>query len=72
MLIRLVITAIILAILAMGIDMSLAARAIAGIEPRYLLAVLGLVAVDRCVMILRWILLLRARDIRVSSGEATR
>lgn len=70
--VRLAITAIILAILAMGIDMGEAARAIATIDLRYLLLVLALVAVDRCVMILRWILLLRAREIRISTGEATR
>lgn len=72
MLIRLAITAIILAILAMGIDMRLAARAMAAIDLRYLALVLALVAVDRSVMILRWILLLRARRIRISTGEATR
>jgi uncharacterized protein (TIRG00374 family) len=72
MILRLAITAIILAILAMGIDMGESARAIAQIDRRYLAAVLGLVAVDRCVMILRWILLLRARAIRVTTGEATR
>jgi uncharacterized protein (TIRG00374 family) len=72
MLVRLAITAIILAILAMGIDMRLSARAIATIDLRYLAAVLALVAVDRMVMILRWILLLRARDIPISTGEATR
>jgi len=72
MLLRLAITAIILAILAMGIDMGAAARAIATIDLRYLAVVLGLVAVDRAVMILRWILLLRARDIRITTSEATR
>jgi uncharacterized protein (TIRG00374 family) len=72
MLVRLAITAVILAILAMGIDMGASARAIAQIDLRYLAAVLALVAVDRCVMILRWILLLRAREIPVTTGEATR
>ena len=72
MLLRLAITAIILAILAMGIDMGASARAIAAIDLRYLALVLGLVAVDRCVMIWRWILLLRAREIRITSGEAAR
>lgn len=72
MLARIAITAIILAILAMGIDMGLALRAMAAIDLRYLALVLGLVAVDRCVMILRWLLLLRARDIRISARDATR
>ncbi|HWI17741.1 MAG TPA: lysylphosphatidylglycerol synthase transmembrane domain-containing protein [Vicinamibacterales bacterium] len=72
MLLRLAITAVILAILAMGIDMGESARAIAQIDLRYLGAVLLLVAIDRAVMILRWILLLRARAIPVTTGEATR
>lgn len=72
MILRLAITAIILTILAMGIDMGDAARAIASVDLRYLAVVLLLVGVDRLVMILRWILLLRARDIRISSAEAAR
>ena len=72
MLIRLAITAIILAILAMGIDMRESARAIAAIDLRYLSLVLGLVAIDRMVMILRWLLLLRASGIAISPGDAAR
>lgn len=72
MLLRLAITAVILGILAMGIDMGDSARAIAAIDLRYLALVLGLVAIDRAVMILRWILLLRARGIPITTGEATR
>jgi uncharacterized protein (TIRG00374 family) len=72
MLIRLAITAIILAILAMGIDMGLAARAMAAIDLRYLSLVLGLVAIDRALMILRWILLLRASGIAISTAGAAR
>ena len=71
MLLRLAITAVILGILAMGIDMGDSARAIAAIDLRYLALVLGLVAIDRAVMILRWILLLRARGIPITTGEAT-
>lgn len=70
MIVRLAITAVILAILAMGIDMRESARAIAQIDLRYLAAVLALVAVDRAVMILRWILLLRARGIAIGTGDA--
>jgi hypothetical protein len=70
MLVRLAITAVILAILAMGIDMRESAAAIALIDLRYLAAVLALVAVDRAVMILRWILLLRARGIAIATGDA--
>ena len=72
MILRLAITAIILAILAMGIDMGESARAIASIDLRYLALVLGLVAIDRMVMILRWILLLRASGITISTGDAAR
>lgn len=72
MLIRLAITAIILAILATGIDMGDAARAMAAIDLRYLALVLGLVAIDRAVMILRWILLLRASGIGISTADAAR
>ena len=70
--IRLAITAVILALLARGIDFGESARAIGAIDLRYLALVLGLVAFDREVMIWRWILLLRARDIRITSGEAAK
>lgn len=70
MIVRLAITAVILAVLAMGIDMRASARAIAQIDLRYLVAVLLLVAVDRSVMILRWILLLRGRGIPIATGKA--
>lgn len=72
MVVRLAITAIILALLAMGIDMRAAARAIAEIDVRYLAAVLALVAVDRAVMIHRWLLLLRARGIAITTADAIR
>jgi uncharacterized membrane protein YbhN (UPF0104 family) len=72
MLLRLAITAIILAILAMGIDMGASARAIAAIDLRYLALVLGLVAIDRAVMILRWVLLLRASGIAITTRDAAR
>ena len=72
MLLRIAITAIILAILATGIDMGASARAIAAIDLRYLALVLGLVAIDRAVMILRWVLLLRASGIAISTPDAAR
>jgi uncharacterized membrane protein YbhN (UPF0104 family) len=72
MLLRLAITAVILAILAMGIDMGASARAIAAIDLRYLGLVLGLVAIDRAVMILRWVLLLRASGIAITTRDAAR
>src|SRR4051812_1342570 len=72
MLVRLAITAIILAVLARGIDMGASAQAIAAIDLRYLALVLGLVAIDRTVMIWRWILLLRSSGIAITSGAAAR
>jgi len=71
-LIRLVITAAILAYLATRIDMAEAARAAGAIRRPHLLAVLGLVALDRAVMILRWILLLRASGIAITTRDAIR
>ena len=72
MLIRLAITAAILAYLATTIDMAAAARATAAISPSHLMLVLLMVAIDRAVMILRWILLLRASGNPISTAGATR
>ena len=72
MLIRLAITAVILALLARGINFGDSARAIAAIDLRYLALVLGLVAIDRCVMIWRWILLLRSSGIQIANAAAAR
>ena len=72
MIIRVVITAVILALLARGIDFGESARAIASIDLRFLALVLGLVAVDRCVMIWRWILLLRSSGIAITTAAAAR
>ena len=69
---RLAITVVILALLARGIDFGDSARAIAAIDLRYLALVLGLVAIDRAVMILRWVLLLRASGIAISTRAAAR
>jgi len=66
------VTLAILGYLASQIDMRDAARSIVGIDPRYLMAVLGMVALDRTVMIWRWVLLLQATDTRVSVGGAAR
>lgn len=64
--VRLLITAAILLFLATRIDMAESARALLRIDRRYLVAVLALVAVDRLVMIVRWVLLLRAVGTKVS------
>ena len=71
-LVRLLITAAILAYLSTRIDMADAARAGAAISRPHLAAVLMLVAVDRAVMILRWVLLLRASGIAICAADATR
>jgi uncharacterized protein (TIRG00374 family) len=68
--VRLIVTAAILAFLSITIDMGAAARAIAAVDRGYLAAVLVLVAIDRTVMILRWVLLLRASEVRVSAAHA--
>jgi uncharacterized protein (TIRG00374 family) len=68
--IRLLITAVILVYLGSTIDMAAAARAVVAIAPRYLIAVLALVALDRSIMILRWILLLRASGVEISGRRA--
>jgi glycosyltransferase 2 family protein len=72
MIVRLAITAAILAYLATRIDMAAAAQAIADVSRQHLLLVLVMVGLDRAVMILRWVLLLRAGGIDISTGNATR
>jgi glycosyltransferase 2 family protein len=72
MLLRLAITAAILAYLATTIDMANAARAIAAISLPHLFLVLMMVALDRAVMILRWVLLLRASGNPITTADATR
>lgn len=72
MIVRLAITAAILAYLSTRIDMAAAAQATAAIQRPHLLLVLMMVGLDRAVMILRWILLLRASGIAISTGDATR
>jgi uncharacterized protein (TIRG00374 family) len=69
---RLAITVAILAYLASDIDMGAAARAVIQIDPRYLALVLVLVALDRVVMILRWLLLLRSSGVAIRDRDAAR
>jgi glycosyltransferase 2 family protein len=71
-LVRLAITAAILFYLSTRIDMASAARAMTAVSLPHLALVLGLVAIDRCVMILRWVLLLRASGIAISVPRASR
>ena len=70
--VRLAITVAILIYLGTRIDMAEAARATAAISTPHLILVLLLVAVDRAVMVLRWLLLLRASGIDISTRDATR
>ena len=72
MIVRLAITAAILAYLSTRIDMAAAARATAAISRPHLILVLMMVGLDRAVMILRWVLLLRASGNTISTGDATR
>jgi uncharacterized protein (TIRG00374 family) len=72
MIVRLAITAAILAYLSTRIDMAEAARATAAVSRPHLILVLMMVGLDRAVMILRWILLLRASANNISSADATR
>lgn len=71
-LVRIAITAAILGYLFTRIDMAAAARAVAAVSLPHLAVVLGLVALDRSVMILRWVLLLRARGISITVPQAAR
>lgn len=69
---RLAITAGILLWLSSRIDMAAAATAVARVSRPHLLGVLALVALDRLVMIWRWVLLLRAANIPITPGVAAR
>jgi uncharacterized membrane protein YbhN (UPF0104 family) len=70
--VRAAVTAGILGWLGTRIDMRASLAAIASISRPHLLAVLGLVAIDRLVMIWRWVLLLRAANVAVTTGQAAR
>jgi uncharacterized protein (TIRG00374 family) len=70
--IRLGITVAILFYLASAIDIRAATLAVVRVDPWYLTLVLILVACDRAVMVLRWVLLLRASHAAIATGEAAR
>jgi glycosyltransferase 2 family protein len=67
---RLLVTAAILGYLASQIDLTAAAAAVMSVSRTHLAAVLGLVAIDRMVMIWRWVLLLRASDVEITTARA--
>jgi uncharacterized membrane protein YbhN (UPF0104 family) len=69
---RLAVTAAILWWLSTRIDMRAAAAAVATVSLPHLALVLALVAIDRLVMVWRWLLLLRAADVQVTAREAAR
>lgn len=69
---RAVVTAAILLYLSRQIDMPSAGRALISVRLPLLCAVLGLVALDRAVMIGRWVLLVRASGTAISTGAAAR
>lgn len=70
--VRLALTLAILAWLGTRFDMTEALRAVVAVDGAYLALVLGLVAVDRLVMIWRWVLLLRASGVPVQAPQAAR
>ena len=70
--IRLAVSALILVYLASQIDLRAAGLAVLTVDRGYLALVLALVACDRAVMILRWVLLLRASGVAVTTGQAAR
>ena len=55
--------------LSTRIDMADAMRAMVSIDRRYLAAVLALVALDRVIMIYRWVLLLRASGVPITTAK---
>ena len=69
---RLATTVAILAYLASTLDMRAASLAVLRVDRAYLALVLFLVALDRAVMILRWVLLLRSSKLEISVAAAAR
>jgi uncharacterized protein (TIRG00374 family) len=67
---RAVLSAGILWWLSTRIDMGEAVRAVFTVRLPHLLFVLALVALDRAIMIYRWVLLLRASDVAISATKA--
>lgn len=70
--VRAALTAAILAWLGTRIDLGAAMAAVARVSRPHLAAVLALVAVDRLVMIWRWVRLLRAANVPVDTAQAAR
>jgi len=68
--VRFALSAAILWWLSARIDMTEAARAMVTVRPPYLVAALLLVGVDRVIMIYRWVLLLRASGVAITTAKA--
>ena len=69
---RLIITAAILAYLLRSIDAGAAAKAVLRMDPWWFALTLVLVALDRGVMALRWVILLRAANVDLPTRSAVR
>jgi uncharacterized protein (TIRG00374 family) len=69
---RVAITVAILGYLATSLDMRAATVAALEVDPSALMLVLGLVALDRAVMILRWVLLVRSSGLDIGVTAAAR
>lgn len=69
--VRLLITVLVLGLLFSRLDLAATAAAIGRLSARSAIAVLALVALDRVVMIWRWIVLLRAAGQQISTKSAT-
>ena len=69
---RLLITAAILAYLLRSIDIGASMHAMLRVDPRWFAFTLLLVAIDRVVMAIRWLLLLRAGGVELSAATALR
>ena len=69
---RLIITAAILAYLLRSIDLGAAVHAMLRMNPWWFAFTLLLVAADRVLMAVRWLLLLRAADVDIPAASALR
>ena len=69
---RLIITAAILAYLLRSIDLGAAVHAMLRVDPWWFAFTLLLVAIDRVVMAIRWLLLLRAAGVDIRAASALR
>jgi len=69
---RLIITAAILAYLLRSIDLGASVHAMLRVDPWWFAFTLLLVAIDRVVMAVRWLLLLRAADVDIPAATALR